>query len=52
MYLYEIDEQIKAICPIDGVNSNGVIHFKPEATQEQRDTAIALMQELLPQLAV
>lgn len=30
---------IAAVCPIDGVNSNRVITFKPEATDQQRKAA-------------
>ena len=52
MKLYEIDEAIKAVCPIEGVNSSGVIWFKPEATPEQREAAEALMAQMLPDLDV
>ena len=50
MKLYELDELIRAVCPIEGINSNGVIWFKPEATPAQKVAAQALMQERLPQL--
>lgn len=50
MKLQEIDTLIKAVCPIEGVNSNGVIWFKPEATPEQKAAAQALIDEHLPQL--
>lgn len=50
MKLHEIDEAIKLVCPIEGVNSNGVIWFLPEATPAQKAAAQALMDEHLPQL--
>jgi hypothetical protein len=50
MKLYELDELIKAVCPIEGINSNGAIWFLPEATPVQKAEAQALMQEHLPQL--
>jgi hypothetical protein len=33
------------VCPIDGINSDGVIWFKTEATDEQKAEAQALMDE-------
>ena len=45
MKLYELDTLIRAVSPIDGINSNGVIWFKPEATDEQRAAAQALMEQ-------
>lgn len=42
MKLYQLDELIKTVCPIDGINSNGVIWFKPEATDEQKVAAQAI----------
>lgn len=33
---------IAAVCPIDGVNSNRVITFKPEATELQKQAAQAI----------
>lgn len=50
MKLWELDEAIKAVCPIDGVSSSGTIWFKPEATEEQKTTAQALMADLLPEV--
>lgn len=52
MKLYELDELIKTLCPIDGINSDGVICFQESATPEQRAAAEALMQAHLPQLEV
>ena len=52
MNLYQIDEAIKAVCPIDGINSEGVIWFKPEATDEQKAAAQAIMDAELPNLEV
>lgn len=43
MKLYELDQLIAAVCPIDGINSDGVIWFKPEATDNQKLQAQALM---------
>jgi hypothetical protein len=42
MELWELDQAIRAVCPVEGVRSNKTIVFKPEATQEQRDAALAL----------
>ena len=47
MKLHELDELIKAVCPIDGINTKGAIWFLPEATPEQRAAAQALMDEHL-----
>jgi len=47
MKLYELDQLIKAVCPIDGINSEGAIWFLPEATPEQRAAAQAIMDEHL-----
>ena len=50
MKLYELHELINAVAPIDGCNSDGVIWFKPEATEEQRAAAQAIMDAELPNL--
>lgn len=50
MKIYELDQLIQAVCPIDGISSNGEIWFKPEATDEQRAVAQSLMDEHLPSL--
>jgi len=47
MKLHELDQLIKAVCPIEGVNTEGVIWFLPEATPEQRAAAQQLMDEHL-----
>jgi uncharacterized pyridoxal phosphate-containing UPF0001 family protein len=47
MNLGQLDQLIKAVAPIDGINTNGVIWFKPEATDEQKAAAQALMDEHL-----
>lgn len=44
-----IDSQIKAICPIDGLDSDGNISFRPEATDEQKAAAITLYDQLILQ---
>lgn len=40
-----ITEAINAVCPIHGVNSNGVISFKDEATATQQAAAQAIMEK-------
>lgn len=45
MKICELDNMIKAVCPIHGVNSDGVISFKDEATGEQRAAAQKIMEE-------
>ena len=50
MKIYELDEAIRAICPIDGINSDGVIWFKPEATKDEKAQAEKIMVENLPTL--
>ncbi len=40
--LHKLDAAIKAICPINGVNSDRVISFTSEATAEQRAAAQAI----------
>lgn len=42
MLIQELDQLIKQVCPIDGLNSSGTIWFKQEATEEQKQAAIAL----------
>lgn len=43
MKLAELDALIRAVCPIDGIASDGRIDFKQEATDEQKAEAQALM---------
>ena len=43
MRIEELDAAIKAVCPIDGIDSGGGIAFKEEATAEQRQAAQTLM---------
>ena len=50
MKLYELDEAIKAVCPIDGISCNGRIDYRPEATEQQRAAAQAIMDAELPNL--
>lgn len=50
MQLWQIDNEIRLLAPIEGVNSEGAIWFKPEATEEQRTAAETKMAELLPML--
>lgn len=39
MKLFELDELIKSVCPIDGINSDGEIWFSDTATEEQKAEA-------------
>ncbi len=50
MTIDALDQLIKTVCPIDGINSNGVLWFKPDATDEQKAAAQALMDANLPSL--
>lgn len=50
MNIEDLDNLIKTVCPIDGVNSDGVVFFKAEATGEQRSAAQKIMDENLPLL--
>lgn len=43
MKLYELNDLIAAVCPIEGINSDGIIWFKPQATEIQIAAAQALM---------
>lgn len=52
MKLADLDALIKTVCPIDGINSSGVISFKPEATDAQKTAAQALMDANLPLLGM
>ena len=51
MQLHELNDMIAAICPIEGINSNGVIWFLPEATEEQRVMAQTIMDDNLNNLS-
>lgn len=39
MNIQYLDSAIRAVCPIDGVNSDRVIAFRPEATQQEIEAA-------------
>lgn len=43
MNIDDLNDMIKAVCPIDGINSNGVIWFKSEATDDQKLQAQIIM---------
>lgn len=43
----EIDKKLRTVCPIDGVNSNGIISFGQEATEEQKAAATEILQKLI-----
>lgn len=51
MQLWELDEQIRAVCPIEGINSDGLIFFANEATPQQRLAAQAIMDAHLSEVA-
>lgn len=42
MELWELDQQLRAVCPILGVSKNKRIDFAPAATQPQKDAATAI----------
>lgn len=50
MKLHELDALIKTVCPIDGVNSDGVIWFKPEVTEAQKIEAQTILAVNFPKL--
>lgn len=50
MNIAELDFIVKQVCPIHGINSDGVIFFKEEATEEQRYLATEVVSENLPKL--
>lgn len=50
MKLYDLYELIAAVCPIDGINSDGAIFYRPEATDPQRLAAQVAMDANLPRL--
>lgn len=52
MKIWELDDAIKQICPIVGINSDGVIWFEERATFEQINNAKLLMNEKLNELEV
>ena len=44
MTLSELDQLIKTVCPIYGINNKGDIHFKEEATEQQRTDARTIVE--------
>lgn len=50
MRIEALDAAIKAVCPIDGIDSAGGISFKASATDEERSAARAIMDAELPTL--
>ena len=52
MKIDELDTLIKSVCPIHGINSNGVIWYKDDATEEQKLQAQDLMNEHFSTLEV
>jgi hypothetical protein len=43
MKLFELHDKIALVCPIIGINSDGIICFKDEATDDQKTQAKAMM---------
>jgi hypothetical protein len=43
MTIGQLDALIKAICPIHGINSDGVIWFKEASTEAQREEAVIIL---------
>ncbi len=50
MKLYELSALIAAAAPIDGCNSDGVIWFKPEATEQEKQAAQLIIAANLAQV--
>lgn len=50
MKIEELNDAILAVCPIDGLNADGIVWFKPEATEDQKQAAKALMEANLQKL--
>lgn len=50
MKLWQLDELIKTVCPIEGINSDGDVWFAPDATDAEKQAAYSLMQQHLPRL--
>lgn len=45
MKLAEINSLVEAVCPIHGINSNGDISFKDEATASQKSAAKKMLED-------
>lgn len=52
MNIVQLDQALKKVCPVDGVSigsksdpSSWRIFFRPEATEQQRDDALAILAE-------
>jgi hypothetical protein len=43
MKIYELSQLIEQEAPIYGINSDGAIWFKPEATEEEKNAARTTM---------
>lgn len=50
MLIEDLDQLIKTVCPIDGIDTSGTIWFSAGATDSQKTAARALMDEHLPTL--
>lgn len=50
MLIEDLDQLIKTVCPIDGIDTKGAIWFAVGATAEQKAAARALMDAHLPTL--
>ena len=47
MKIFDLHILIAVVCPIDGIDSDGVICFKPEATNTQKTAAQQIMDDNL-----
>lgn len=50
MNIQELNDAVAAVCPIDGVNSDGAIFFQASATAPQKAAAQLVMTTNLPLL--
>lgn len=50
MLIEDLDQLIKTVCPIDGIDTSGTIWFSAGATDSQKAAARALMDVHLPTL--
>ncbi|MEW6166055.1 MAG: tail fiber assembly protein [Pseudomonadota bacterium] len=52
MKIGTLHERVVAVAPIDGLDSNGVIHFKAEATAEQHAAAEQIVAAHLVEIGI
>lgn len=49
--VFDLDQKIRAVCPIDGVSADGEVFFHPSATPEQRQAAQEIMDSYDPSVS-